>query len=104
MPLDQRAQGGAQRVDVELDRQVDRHGDGVVEGGGGELVQEPQSLLRVRQRQGRVPAHRHDRRRDGRRLDVVQRRGQQADRRLVEQRGQRQVGVEDRPDPGDDPR
>ena len=101
VPLDDGVERPAQDADVERAGQAQGRGDVVGGGTRFELIEEPQPLLRERQRQRVVVADRQDRRRHGtgrRRADGG---GEVAQRGVLEQHGQRQFPAERLPGTGD---
>ncbi len=102
VPGDDRAERRAERGDV---HRAELHGrwQVVLERSRLELVDEPQPLLGERQRRPRVPADRDDRRRRHAGRGALDGPGQRADCGVIEHGGQRDLGAEHVPDPGDHP-
>ncbi|OEZ95965.1 hypothetical protein DUGA2_64160 [Duganella sp. HH101] len=83
-----------QRHHVELAVQTDRSRNIVERAARFELIEEPQALLRERQRHGRIAADRHHRRRQQATQHRIQLRHQSGDGRRFEHRPQRQFDFE----------
>ena len=102
MPRDHVSQRGLQRSAVQLTAQPHRQRDHVGGAAPFQPVQEPQPPLRIRQRDLVRPRQRHQRR--PRRLPVTHALRQALDGRRLEQAADRELHVQGRADPADQPR